>query len=641
MSRKLSPLVLLVCVGCGDAAVEAGDTNDAGTMSDSGSTMASGESTSGESTGGESTTDTGDTGTDETDTGTTGEPPHETDWSLCTIELDCGLPLVDEPKRACNMLVMEGDGYVAYEGAAGLEVRGRSSQHWPKHQYDVELWAAPNVELVAPGSSWKYNDTASSGGVDWMQPQFDDGAWSEGPAPLGYGILGPEWGGWAVSGQIPNATTTGFGPDPANKYRTSWFRHSFEVADVAILDPVYLQLRVDDGAVVYLNGVEVARHNLPAGPIADNTLALTAIASLDEVEFWKFPVDKGLLVDGTNVIAVEVHQGSAGSSDLVLDLALSTKPPANPTNFYEFGMEEDYVLNGMYFDLSLYRNKLMYDMFAAFDPVLNYASESHYCEVTLNGDWIGIYTLGEKIKRDDDRIDIVADDGLGGSFIFKSDITQAWITTHGVGWQLLYPQPDEISMASEQGIRDFMGGFAAATYGNGSVWDFVDMASLVDFVLVQEFTLNGDAYSSSMHIYKDQGGKIKFVPWDFDIGLGGSCDLPEGWNGRGQNNWLNIIAADPVFQQAFVDRWYELRGTVLSQAAIDAQLAGYVETMTAEKIADTFVRWPIDEIIGGDDWVLPFREPCPVATWDEEHMTVQAWISERLLWMDDNVATFN
>jgi hypothetical protein len=62
--------------------------------------------------------------------------------------------------------------------------------------------------------------------------------------------------------------------------------------------------------------------------------------------------------------------------------------------------------------------------------------------------------------------------------------------------------------------------------------------------------------------------------------------------------------------------------------------------MTPETIADNFERWPQDQIIGGDDWVLPFRESCPTATWDEEHAYVQAWITARLAWMDANIGTF-
>lgn len=600
---------------------------------DGGST--SSVSTSGSTTGSEADSTSSDTGTT--------EPPHETDWRLCEIEVSCGQEIVDEPKRSCHMTVMERDGYVVYDGPAGFENRGRSSQGWPKHQYSVELWQTPNVELVSPGSTWRYHD-----GPDpvpgWQYSGFDDSGWAQGDAPLGYGILGPQWtrGGqpWATVAQIPNTTTIGFGPDPANKHITSWYRADFEVADAASLDPVELHIRADDGAVVYVNGTEAARFNMPTGPIGPDTLAASSIASLEEVEFTELPIDGNLLVDGTNVIAVEVHQYLPNSSDVVLDLALSTKPPDAKANFFEFGREEDWILNGMYFDLSLYRNKLMYDLFTAFDPVNNYGPQGHYCELTLDGDWRGIYTLGEKVKRDDDRVDIAAEMGNGESFIFKSDITQIWIVTNGIGWQLVYPKEHGMTQATADGLTAFMSGFGQATAGMGNVWDYVEMASLVDWVLLQELARNGDAYRSSMHIYKDVGGKIEFVPWDFDIGLGGACSGTVGWLWRGTDHWLNSIAADPVFQAALVARWAELRETVLTDEAVDDRVTLYAKTMTLSKIHDNFDRWPHDEIIGGDDWVLIFRENCPVSSWEEEHALVQQWLHDRMEWMDQNIDTF-
>lgn len=651
-----------MCVACGDSVAEvatdgsgttSGTTATAGTTAAPTTTSSTTEADSGvdvdsglgttSTTSGEDSTTSGTTGSG--DTGSTGEPVHETDFGLCEIVLECGQPLVDEPKRSCNLTVIEGDGYVVYDGAAGLENRGRSSQGWPKHQYSVELWSTPNVELVAPGSTWRYNDTASAGGADWMSPGFDDGGWAQGPAPLGYGVIGPQWQRWgepwATVAQIANATTIGFGPDSNNKHITSWYRQEFEVTGAAGLDPVVLDVRADDGLVVYINGVEAARFNMPTGPIDQNTTAATTIESLEEVEFSDFPIDTALFVEGTNVIAVEVHQYAGNSSDVVMDLALSTKPPEAPTNFFEFGAESDWIFNGMYFDLSLYRNKLIYDLFTAFDPAANYGPQGHYCELTLDGDWRGIYTLGEKIKRDDDRVDIAEEIGGGQSFIFKSDITKQWVVTNGIGWQLIYPSVHGMSQSTADGFNAFMSGFGAATAGAGNVWDYVDMASAVDWVLVQELTRNGDAYYSSMHIFKDAFGKIKFVPWDFDIGMGGGCGGTEGWIGRPQGFWLNAMTGDPVFQAAFVARYNELRMTVLSQAEVDARVDAYAATMTPEKIAQNFERWPQDEIIGGDDWVLPFREGCPVATWEEEHDLVQQWLADRLIWMDENIQTFN
>jgi len=569
---------------------------------------------------------------------TTGEPPHETDWGLCQITVDCDLDIVDEPKRHCNLTLTEGDGYVVYDGDAGLETRGRSSQGWPKHQYAVELWDTPNIELVAPGSSWRYNDGPTLPAADWMDAGYDDSGWAQGDAPLGYGTSGADW---TTSGQISHETTIGFGPDSGNKYITSWYRHDFEVDDAAALDPVHLNIRADDGMVVYINGVEAARFNLPDGPIDSTTVASDSQSSLEEVEFLSYPIDNALLVDGTNVVATEVHQRAPNSSDVVMDLSLSTKPSQAPTNFFEFGAESDWILNGMYFDLSLYRNKLIFDLFGAFDPSDNYGPQGHYCEVTLNGDYHGIFNLGEKIKRDDDRVDIAHEMGTGSSFIFKSDITKTWVITNNVRWQLVYPNEHDVTAGSEAGLNAFMTGFGDATAGFGNVWDYVDMDSAVDWVLLQEFTRNGDAYSSSMHIYKDVGGRIRFVPWDFDIGMGGSCNNTENWIGRSGNHWLNALTEDPAFQTAFQERWEELRDDIMSLEAIEARLDGYQATMTPEQIAANFDRWPMDEIIGGDDWVLPFRNNCPVDTWEEEDALIREWIANRLDWMDQNIQTFN
>ncbi len=552
--------------------------------------------------------------------------------------MDCDQPLVDEPKRSCNLRVSEGDGYVVYDGPAGLENRGRSSQGWPKHQYGVELWETPNIEYVAPGSTWRYNDQASVGGEDWMEPAFDDSDWAQGDAPFGYGTIGPSW---TNAGQIQNATIIDFGPNPTAKHITSWYRRDFQVEGLATLDPVVLNVRADDGLVVYINGDEAARFNMPQGVITANTLAADVIESLEEVEFTDFPIDMGLLVEGDNTIAVEVHQSAASSSDVVMDLSLSTSPEEASVSFFEFGRESDWIFNGAYFDLSLYRNKLIYDLFSAFDPEANYGPQGHYCELILNGEFRGIYTLGEKIKRDDDRVDIVAEAGAGESFIFKSDATKTWIATNGIGWQLVYPKVHGMSASTAEGLTEYMSAFGAATTGVGNIWDYVDMASAVDWVLLQEFTRNGDAYSSSIHIYKDADAKIKFVPWDFDIGMGGSCNDPEGWIFRSPGHWLNAMASDPLFRSAFEARWAEVRETEMSLDAINARVDAYAETMTAEKIAENFERWPQDEIIGGDDWVLPFREGCPVETWDEEHQVLQEWIAHRVLWMDENIQTFN
>ncbi len=89
---------------------------------------------------------------------------------------------------------------------------------------------------------------------------------------------------------------------------TDWFRTWFDVADPSALRSVTLRLLADDGAVVYLNGTEIIRDNLPAGAILPGTLATTARTNADERAWRTFTVPVGLLRTGSNLLAVEVHQ---------------------------------------------------------------------------------------------------------------------------------------------------------------------------------------------------------------------------------------------------------------------------------------------------------------------------------------------
>jgi hypothetical protein len=86
-----------------------------------------------------------------------------------------------------------------------------------------------------------------------------------------------------------------------------------------------LSLLRDDGAVVYLNGVEVARSNLPSGTLTDATLASASVGAPDETTYWSYSIDPALLQSGSNTLAVELHQASVDSSDLGFDLTLVGK----------------------------------------------------------------------------------------------------------------------------------------------------------------------------------------------------------------------------------------------------------------------------------------------------------------------------
>jgi len=163
---------------------------------------------------------------------------------------------------------------------------------------------AADVTLVASGATWKYLDDGTDQGTAWRKTAFNDAAWASGAAELGYGD-GDE------------ATVVSYGPNAANKYITSYFRHTFTVAEPAAYQSLTLQLKRDDGAVVYLNGSQVWRNNMPSGSITSSTLAVNAV---EGGTFLSKTLSPSVLRTGTNVLAVEVHQASPDSNDISFDL---------------------------------------------------------------------------------------------------------------------------------------------------------------------------------------------------------------------------------------------------------------------------------------------------------------------------------
>jgi hypothetical protein len=168
---------------------------------------------------------------------------------------------------------------------------------------------ATSTTFIPLGDTWRYRDTGSLPAANWASPAYNDSTWSSGAAPLGYGT-GDE------------ATVVSFGPSSSSKYPTTYFRRSFNVANPATVTGLTLGLARDDGAVVYLNGTEVVRSNMPAGTIGYATFAATTVSGNDKLVVQNFTIPPNLLVTGNNVIAVEVHQVNAGSTDLRFDLSL-------------------------------------------------------------------------------------------------------------------------------------------------------------------------------------------------------------------------------------------------------------------------------------------------------------------------------
>ncbi len=176
----------------------------------------------------------------------------------------------------------------------------------------VLFWGVPaSAEVLVPQNAvWKYSASNQYPDAGWFQPTYNDASWDTGQGILGYGES-------YISTVVP------FGPDPTSKYMTTCFRHTFEpTADSETITNLLLSVTYDDGFVMYLNGQEIVRRSMPPGEINYGTLAYSHEGGTYEtIDISDYA---GLLADGPNTLAVEVHQRSGTSSDLVWDAEMST-----------------------------------------------------------------------------------------------------------------------------------------------------------------------------------------------------------------------------------------------------------------------------------------------------------------------------
>ncbi|MFT4628682.1 MAG: hypothetical protein ACI8PZ_007378 [Myxococcota bacterium] len=169
----------------------------------------------------------------------------------------------------------------------------------------------PPVEalLVPRAAEWRWHTSLEGPGPDWATPEYDDAAWSVGPAPLGFG-----------DAHIVTALPEG---DDLARYRAAWFRTTFDLDDADAAIAIVGSLLRDDGAVLWVNGEEVYRNRMPDGPVGADTFALLAVSGADETRYVPWAASNGALRTGLNVLAVEIHQANPSGGDLGFDLELS------------------------------------------------------------------------------------------------------------------------------------------------------------------------------------------------------------------------------------------------------------------------------------------------------------------------------
>ena len=187
-----------------------------------------------------------------------------------------------------------------------VDAAGNRSATTPAVAFDPAAVPAPQDILIASDSTWRWRWASAALPANWTSVGFGDSGWSAGAAPLGFGSTG-----------LGTTISTTDSPRPV----TAQFRRTVQVADPASVREVGVSIVANDGAVAYLNGVEIGRKNLPAGTITQSTYATAAPREASAVTApLEVVVPRSALVAGTNVFAVQTHLNYRSTPDASMHL---------------------------------------------------------------------------------------------------------------------------------------------------------------------------------------------------------------------------------------------------------------------------------------------------------------------------------
>ena len=366
------------------------------------------------------------------------------------------------------------------------------------------------------------------------------------------------------------------------------------------------------------------------------------------------------------LISIEIR-GSSSQSFPKKQYALETQDSEGENlNVPVLGMpeENDWILHAPYSDKSLLRNYLSYELAR---DMGRYASRTRFCELVINGDYKGLYIFMEKVKRDNNRVDIsqlgpdeITGDDLTGGYIVKIDkwdgeTNDGWYSESplvgfdGVWYQYHYPKPDDIVEEQRDYIMDYITDFetlmSSESYDDpgAGYYEQVNLESFIDVSLMSEISKNVDAYRLSAYMYKDkdsEDGRLTMGPiWDYNLAFG-NADYYDGWNPEGWQMdvelgndgfkipfWWYRIWDDTTYVTAFNQRWHVLRQSIFSEDNI-INLIDSATTLIDDAQARNFQRWPVlDEYVWPNAYVG--------GSYANEIEYLKNWIHVRLEWMDE------
>lgn len=327
----------------------------------------------------------------------------------------------------------------------------------------------------------------------------------------------------------------------------------------------------------------------------------------------------------------------------------------NPLPLLGMDPHHEWALHGPFLDKTLLRNYMWYNIAG---EIMDYAPNVRFCELVINGEYMGVYVLVEIITagKDGSRLNVKLDakgntftgyvlqlDRLDGKEYnhLRSLTTYTLRTRHKL--EIIYPGRSNLSEELYEGIKQDFSAFEKALYSYDydhekyGYQQLIDVDSFVDYFLINEFTCNYDAGWLSTYIYKSMDGKFHMCIWDFNS----SCDnyqqsyIPDNRFEMQLGLWFYMLFKDEHFTDRCVERYRELRKTYLS----DEYLYHYIDEVVAylgPAIERNYEKWGHIFEEAYDQLQPTERNP---RNYEDSLTAMKRFIAVRSAWMDQNIET--
>lgn len=328
----------------------------------------------------------------------------------------------------------------------------------------------------------------------------------------------------------------------------------------------------------------------------------------------------------------------------------------NNNNVSLLGMpsENDWTLHAPYVDKTLMRNVLLYQIA---NEMGMYAAKTRFCELVLNGEYMGVFVLIEKIKKDKNRVNISSPDSTNESGGYLLEMTAEERLTGGETYfitpvsgkhvEIKYPKSEDVTDQQFDYMNNYFSEFETILYSDNyrdsvnGYRKYIDVDSFIDNMLIAEAFNQLDVLVFSQFFHKKKDGKLFMGPlWDCNRSIGNARYFTSwatsGWWLKHPYNglralWADRLMSDSYFMERFANRWLEVRESIFSFDSIYSKIDYWVDILEESRVRN-FERWPVLGVSINNKYVFD--------TYEEEISYIKNWISEKFSWLDNEFVSY-